>query len=97
MLKAQGLDIDYVVERVAEILNMTVDEIRQPGRYKKLVMARSLICYWTVRELGESMAAIARQFNISTVAVSKAVKRGQKGVSPLILVFISKYKHSNSR
>ena len=29
-----------------------------------------------VRELGESMAAIARQFNISTVAVSKAVKRG---------------------
>jgi len=76
ILKAQGVDVDYIVERVAGILNMPVAEIRQPGRYKKLVMARSLICYWAVRELGESMADMARQFNISAVAAGKAVKRG---------------------
>jgi putative transposase len=75
-LKNQGVDVDYIVERVAGILNMPLDEIWLPGRYKRLVTARSLICYWAVRELGESMTSMARRFNISTVAVSKAVKRG---------------------
>jgi hypothetical protein len=38
--------------------------------------ARSLLCFWTVRELGASMAAIAPRLNISTVAESKSVARG---------------------
>ena len=40
------------------------------------VRARSLLCLWAVRELGMSMAAIARRLNLSTVAVSKSVARG---------------------
>jgi len=76
MLKSQKLDIDYIDDRVAKILNLTVDEIYQPGRYKNLVKARSIICYWAVRELGESMTNMAKRFDISTVAVSKSVKRG---------------------
>jgi hypothetical protein len=34
------------------------------------------LCYWAVRELGESMTAMARRLNLSTAAVSKAVVRG---------------------
>lgn len=55
---------------------MTEEEVRLSGRYRRLVVAHSLICFWTVRELGMSMASPARRFDISGVAVSKSVKRG---------------------
>ena len=75
-LKARGVDVNYVVERVARLLNMPIEDVWLPGKYKHLVRARSLICFWAVRELGESMASLARQFDISDVAISKSVKRG---------------------
>ena len=34
------------------------------------------MCFWSVRELGVSLAFMARRLNISTVAVSKSVARG---------------------
>jgi len=46
------------------------------GKFKELVEARSLLCFWSVRELGVSMTFLARRLNISTVAVSKSVARG---------------------
>jgi putative transposase len=77
-LKSQGVDVDVVAARVAKLLNMPLDEIWLPGKYKALVTARSLLCFWAVRELGVSMASMARRLNISTVAVSKSVQRGAK-------------------
>jgi len=75
-LKARGVDIDFIAGRVSRLLDMPEADVWLPGRYKRLVAARSLICFWAVRELGESMASLARRFNISGVAVSKSVKRG---------------------
>ena len=75
-LKARGVDINYIAARVAGLLGMPEKEIWLPGRYQQLVHARSLICFWAVRELGVTMAWLARRFDISGVAVSKAVKRG---------------------
>lgn len=75
-LKNKGVDVEYITEKVAGLLNMTADEIWLPGRTKRLVKARSIVCYWAVRDLGESMASMARRFNISAVAVGKAVQRG---------------------
>jgi lambda repressor-like predicted transcriptional regulator len=76
MLQSKGVDVDYIAERVAQLLNMDVQEVWQPGKYQRLVTARSLLCFWAVRELGESMASLARRLGISTVAVSKSVNRG---------------------
>jgi len=75
-LRARGVDIDFIAENVSRLLDMPVEDVWLPGRYKHLVTARSLICFWAVRELGVSMASLARRFNISEVAVSKSVKRG---------------------
>jgi hypothetical protein len=47
-----------------------------PGKYKKQVAARSLLCYWAVRELGVSMTYLGQRLAISTAAVSKSVRRG---------------------
>jgi len=46
------------------------------GKFNHLVRTRSLLCLWAARELGVSMASMARWLNISTVAVSKSVARG---------------------
>lgn len=52
------------------------DAVLQEGKFRDVVRARSLLCYWAVRELGESMSSMPRRLNISTVAVSKSVIRG---------------------
>jgi REP element-mobilizing transposase RayT len=76
-LKSSGIDLDSLAVRVADLLDMEVEQVWQPGRTRILVKARSLLCYWAVRELGESMTAMARRLGLSTPAVSKAVNRGR--------------------
>ncbi len=75
-LKARGVDADYLAAIVSGLLDVPVEEIWRKGRYRSRVAARSLICFWAVRELGMSMTNLARRFGISTVAVSKSVQRG---------------------
>ena len=41
------------------------------------VKAKSLLCYWAVRDLGIGMAQIAGFFNLSLAGVSQSVKRGE--------------------
>ncbi|MFH1985080.1 MAG: transposase, partial [Pseudomonadota bacterium] len=76
VMKAKGITVGEVALRVAQVLEMPVDRVWEPGRQQSLVSARSLLCFWAVRELGESMAAMGRRLGISTVAVSKSVRRG---------------------
>jgi putative transposase len=78
ILKIKGVDLDYIAEKVASYLELPVADIWLEGRYKHLVKARSLICFFAVREVGMSMAFLAKRFNISTVAVSKSVRRGEE-------------------
>ncbi len=63
-------------QRVAGIVGLEVQDVWAAGKYRKIVQARSLLCYWSVRELGESMASMARRSNLSVPAISKSVKRG---------------------
>jgi hypothetical protein len=67
-----------VVARGAEIFDIEPEMVWAPGRYRKVVEARSLMCYWSVRKLGIPMSILARRLNISITAVSKSVVRGQK-------------------
>ena len=76
VLKSKGVDLDFIAGKVAGLLEMSVDAVWQQGKYKHLVTARSLICYWAVCELGMSTVQLARKFKISDVAVGKSVKRG---------------------
>lgn len=75
-LQARGVDVEYIARQVAILMNLTEDTVWQEGKVRKIVQARSLLCYWAVRELGESMTSMARHLNISAVAVSKSVIRG---------------------
>lgn len=76
-LKTVGMNLDMLAKRVAEINGIEVRDVWSPGKHRKTVQARSLLCYWAVRELGESMASMARRLNLSTTAISKSVTRGK--------------------
>ncbi len=77
-LKAQGYDIDRVVEKVAEVFEIKPEKIWQPGNQPLRVKARSLVCYWAVRELGMSGTSVGKLLGIGQPAVSRAVMRGEK-------------------
>ena len=62
---AKGIDIE-----------MKSEHLWMPGKSRQQMTSRSLLCFWAVRELGESMASLAKRLNISTTAVSKSVVRG---------------------
>ena len=53
-----------------------------------VVRARSLFCYWAVRELGISNRAVAGHLGLTQPAVSIAVRRGEKLAEDLNLKLI---------
>jgi REP element-mobilizing transposase RayT len=77
-LKAQGYDLERLASRVAQVFDIASEEIFSPGKYRQTVKARSVFCYWAVRELGKSATEIAKELNLTQPAVSISVKRGEK-------------------
>ncbi|MDY6790401.1 MAG: transposase [Thermodesulfobacteriota bacterium] len=77
-LKSKGYNIDKLSDRVAHIFSIHPEDIFQPGKQPIKVKARSLLCYWAVRELGFTMTDLALKLNISQPAVSMSVQRGEQ-------------------
>jgi len=76
-LPAQGFDFEKVVERVAEVLGMSREEVLETGKRRETVRARSLLCYWAAGELRMSMTGLSAQLKISVNCVSQSVARGK--------------------
>ena len=76
-LKRQGIGFEYLVERVAELCHLDPREVVAAGRQRRKVTARSLLCFWAVRELGLPLTELARQLGLSPPGVSYAVQRGE--------------------
>jgi REP element-mobilizing transposase RayT len=77
-VRAQGYDLDRTADRVAAVLNIETGQIFSAGKGRLTVRARSLLCYWAVRECGMTMASLARRLGLSITAVSQSVARGEK-------------------
>jgi hypothetical protein len=73
--RLKGLDLGQVARRVGEIFDMEVEEVWSAGKSRKVVQARSMLCYWAVRELHITMTELARRLNLSITAVSNSVAR----------------------
>lgn len=76
-LKRLGYDVDRIAGKVSEIYDMDPDEFFSKGRQQKKVKARSLFCFWAVKELGMSLRDLARQLEVSPPAVGYSVERGE--------------------
>ena len=77
-LESRGFTLDKAAARVAEVLGMKPEDVWAAGRYRHIVEARSLLCYWAARELGITMSSLAHKLKISVPAVSKSAMRGEK-------------------
>jgi REP element-mobilizing transposase RayT len=77
-LRDKGIDTNAVARRVANLLNIDVKLVWSPGKNRLIVKARSLLCYWSVSELGASMSQLAQQLGLSVTAISQSVERGKR-------------------
>ncbi len=73
-----GYDLDKLESKVAEIYRIDKDDLYARGRQKRRVEARSLFCYWAVRELGFGGTFMARRLGMSQSAVVSAANKGEK-------------------
>jgi REP-associated tyrosine transposase len=77
-LKAKGYGFDWLVSRVSADLQIEPKDILAAGKYAKSVEARSLLCFWGVRELGMTTVELAQKIKLAQPTVSQAVAKGQK-------------------
>ncbi|MCU0600058.1 MAG: transposase [Desulfobacterales bacterium] len=80
-LQSRGMDMDGIAARVSKLMGLPVEEVWSPGKRREVVRARSVLCFWAVRELRISMTEMARRLELSPAAVSLSVLRGEKIVS----------------
>jgi REP element-mobilizing transposase RayT len=76
-LRAQGIDFRYALDRVARISGLEAEQILHSGKQPEYVWARSLLCYWSIRELGMTAAAVSELIGLSQSAVTRAAYRGK--------------------
>ena len=77
-LQSRGYTVAEVAARVAEVLEIKQEDVWAAGKHSEIVRARSLFCYWAVRELGVTMISLSHRLNISVQTIGKSVVRGEK-------------------
>lgn len=79
-VKRSGYDLETTARRAAEVCGTSTDDIFSRSKQNAKVKARSVFCYWAVRELKISLTELAKRLNISVPAVSYSVGRGKRTV-----------------
>jgi putative transposase len=77
-LKARGYDFNRVIRRVAEVMDMEIEQVTAFGKSPQTVKARSLLCFWAHRKIGMTTIEIGKRLNLSQSAVSRSSMRGQQ-------------------
>ena len=96
-LQAAGLDLDGLAKIVARLTGVKPSRIFSPGKDRSRVYARSLLCFWAVRQLGISMAELSRRTRISQSSISKSVQRGEQIVEKEGYSLLNELKLENRR
>jgi chromosomal replication initiation ATPase DnaA len=76
VLTAKGLGVEELLQWVSELTAIPVAAMLGPGKERQSVRARSLFCYWAVKELGVALTDLAERLGISVSTVSAAVQGG---------------------
>jgi putative transposase len=76
-MKRLGYDLNTIEDRVCEIYKIKKEDIYSRSREKAKSAARSLFCFWAVRELGYSQRELARRLGMTQPGVGYAVIKGE--------------------
>ena len=77
-LRRRGWNFEKVLARAAALFDVPAEQVLSGGRQRPRALARSLTCYWAVRDLGLTSAELARRFSMTAAGVSYAVGRGER-------------------
>lgn len=77
-IKSEGYDFDWLVKRVARVMEISPKDVLAQGKYRQAVKARSLLCFWGVRKLGMSTIELSKKLNLAQPTISQSVMRGEK-------------------
>jgi putative transposase len=77
VLRRRGYDLEKIAEIGGEVYGIKVGEVFARGRQQRRGIARSLFCFWAVREMGNSLASLAVRLGISPAGLGYAVQRGK--------------------
>ena len=78
MLAAQGIGLEQLMQRVSELTGIPLQAMTGSSKTRENVKARSLLCFWAVKELGMTLTVLANRLGISVPTVSVAVRRGEQ-------------------
>jgi putative transposase len=87
-IRSRGVDPQQAAARVKEIFGLTLEELSHGSRQRAVVKARSVLCYWAVKELGITGVQTARWLGIGQPAVQRSVIRGEKIARELSLMLL---------
>ena len=77
-LKRLGYDLKKIEQIVTGIYEIGSEELYSKSRRRVRAEARSLFCYWAVRELGINGTFLARRLGMSQPGVVYAINKGEK-------------------
>jgi len=69
--------MEQLAPLVAELLNIEPAMVKALGKQPDRVRARSLCCYWAVRELAHPTTVLGQALGISQPAISQSMLRGE--------------------
>jgi putative transposase len=77
-LKSRGYTVETLEKRVLGLFQIEKEELYSKSRQKVRAEARSVFCYWAVRELGLEGTQMAKRLGMSQPGVAYAVKKGER-------------------
>ena len=80
-IKAKGFDLDWLIQRVAEIMELRTEEMLDGIRDRKRIEARSILSYWARDQLGITQSQLAEKLDMTQSAISHAARRGKSLVT----------------
>ncbi len=72
------ISLEELLQKVSADMEIELKELMSPSRRTKISMARAVVSYWAVREMGYPGIEIGRILNLTGPAVTKCVERGKK-------------------
>ena len=72
------ISLEELLQKVSADMEIELKELMSPSRRTKISMARAIVSYWAVREMGYPGIEIGRILNLSGPGVTKCVVRGKK-------------------
>ena len=77
-LQEEGYTLETLSEKAARLFDLEASQLFTPTKSPQIVKARSLMCYFAVRELGLTATGLAKKIGLKQPAISISVSRGEK-------------------